>query len=86
MSRYQYDKSGNLITETSVIDGTERTTSYTYDGLGFAIGTTDPLGNLSRYQYDTMGNLLKKLWIQDTLLLLWNRLLALRMNMMQRTG
>ncbi|MEK3795064.1 restriction endonuclease fold toxin [Paenibacillus sp. FSL R7-0204] len=59
ISRYQYDKSGNLIAETSVIDGTERTTSYTYDGLGFATGTTDPLGNSSRYQYDTMGNLLK---------------------------
>ncbi|WP_238654290.1 hypothetical protein [Paenibacillus piscarius] len=59
ISRYQYDKSGNLVTETAVINGTEHTTSYTYDGLGFANGTTDPLGNSTRYLYDTMGNLLK---------------------------
>ncbi|WP_233182425.1 RHS repeat-associated core domain-containing protein [Paenibacillus sonchi] len=59
LTRYQYDKVGNLVAETAVINGTEQTTSYTYDGLGFATGTTDPLGNSIRYLYDTMGNLLK---------------------------
>ncbi|OMF86246.1 hypothetical protein BK146_27790 [Paenibacillus sp. FSL R7-0333] len=57
--RYEYDKVGNLVAETSIISGTERTTSYTYDGMALKTSVTDPLGNTVRYQYDPAGNVVK---------------------------
>jgi YD repeat-containing protein len=59
IKRFQYDKVGNLIAETAVISGTERTTSYTYDGLGYKTVVTDALGNSTRYEYDIKGNPIK---------------------------
>ncbi|WP_173138072.1 RHS repeat-associated core domain-containing protein [Paenibacillus tritici] len=57
--RFDYDKVGNLVAETSIISGTERTTSYTYDGMALKTSVTDPLGNTTRYQYDPAGNVVK---------------------------
>lgn len=59
LKRFEYDKVGNMVAETSVISGTERTTSYTYDGMALKTSVTDPLGNTTRYQYDPAGNVSK---------------------------
>ncbi|MBT2291031.1 RHS repeat protein [Paenibacillus albidus] len=59
VSRYQYDKVGNLTSDTTTVSGKERTTTYAYNGLGYKTAVIDPLGNKTRYQYDSMGNLLK---------------------------
>jgi RHS repeat-associated protein len=43
----------------SVIDPLNRTTSFTYDGMGRRATITDARGNTSRYEYDLSGNLVK---------------------------
>nr|WP_275984165.1 RHS repeat-associated core domain-containing protein [Paenibacillus hamazuiensis] len=59
-TQYQYDKKGNLLTETLTIQGADATTSYKVDGLGRTIVKVDPLGNMIKSLYDAAGNLIKE--------------------------
>ena len=52
--RFDYDLTGNLITEW---DQDERPTHYSYDGLGQLIGHTDTAAQHTTFGYDTRGNL-----------------------------
>jgi RHS repeat-associated protein len=53
-----YKHLGNML--MSVIDPLNRTTSYTYDGMGRKATETDGRGNTSRYEYDAYGNVIKQ--------------------------
>ncbi|WP_239329265.1 RHS repeat-associated core domain-containing protein [Paenibacillus sp. ACRRX] len=57
---YQYDKKGNLIAETLVIQGKPSVNSYNYDGLGKLVRKTDATGNATTYVYDPNGNRIKE--------------------------
>ncbi|WP_127533294.1 polymorphic toxin-type HINT domain-containing protein [Paenibacillus kobensis] len=61
VTRYAYDKTGRVLSETLKVQGNELTTSYLYDGLGRAVRVTDPIGNASRYVYDENGNRIKEI-------------------------
>lgn len=52
--RYQYDKNGNLETETSVPHG--RTTTYRYDEQNRLVSTTNPAQEETIIRYDSAGN------------------------------
>ena len=54
VTQHQYDKAGNLITET---DPANRSTGTQYNAYGQATQTTDPAGGLTQYGYDPRGNL-----------------------------
>ncbi len=58
-TKYEYDKVGNLVSETISVLGSNVTTVFSYDGLGRLFSKSDPLGNRSRYMYDASGNLVK---------------------------
>ena len=44
-----------------VTDPLERTTSYTYDGMGRRATVTDGRGNTRRFEYDAFGNVVKEI-------------------------
>ncbi len=52
-----YDKVNRVktVTEPSSVEGTQRTTSYTYGPLGNVRTVTDPLDNVTTYEYDALG-------------------------------
>ena len=54
---HTYDKSSNLLTTTTTYpDGTQTTTSNTYDAFNRLTSTTDERGNTTTYEYDARGN------------------------------
>ena len=61
ITKYSYDKKGNLLSETVLNQGKESTTSYVYDGLGRAIAQVSPTGGISTNIYDEMDNLVKQI-------------------------
>lgn len=61
ITRYGYDKLGQLLTETLSVQGTDIITAYTYDGLGNLVREIDPAGNTTKYVYDAVGNNIKEI-------------------------
>ncbi|MFC5741591.1 RHS repeat domain-containing protein, partial [Dyella tabacisoli] len=61
MTTYSYDAQGRLLQQVTLRGfdrATLNTTSFTYDGLGRLLSTTDPLGNVTTYVYTDSGNTL----------------------------
>ncbi|TCP25125.1 RHS repeat-associated protein [Tenacibaculum skagerrakense] len=53
-TNYNYDTSGNLLTESKWISGSDYSdTIYTYNGYGLPLTETDALSNTTTYAYDT---------------------------------
>ena len=57
-SKYTYDKTGRLLTETTAKGNT---TSYEYDKNGNIISVIDPLKRKTGYRYDAEGNLIEEI-------------------------
>jgi RHS repeat-associated protein len=53
---YTYDASGNVKTQTTIVDGVTQTTGYDYDAFGNLTRETDALGHATNYTYDARGN------------------------------
>lgn len=51
----QYDRAGNLLSETDALGNTWR---YEYDADGYTVRTVDPLGFVVQIAYDKVGNML----------------------------
>ncbi|MFC5742906.1 hypothetical protein ACFPZD_15210, partial [Dyella tabacisoli] len=61
MTTYSYDAHGSLLQQVTlrgVARTTLTTTSFTYDGLGRLLSSTDPVGNVTTYVYTDSGNTL----------------------------
>ena len=53
-TNYSYDSSGNLVTESKWITGSDYSdTTYTYNSYGLPLTETDALNNTTTYVYDT---------------------------------
>jgi RHS repeat-associated protein len=50
-----FDPDGNLLSQTIDVTGTPATTSYTLDGLGRTVSSTDPTGLVTTTTYDALG-------------------------------
>ena len=57
-SKYTYDKTGRLLSETTAKGST---TSYEYDKNGNIISVIDPLKRKTGYRYDAEGNLIEEI-------------------------
>lgn len=51
-----YDAFGNVLSTTTLLNGSPISWSYTYNGFGEVLTAKDPLQNTTTYQYDSKGN------------------------------